>query len=134
MPTNSNPPAPDIDQMYPHSGHFTLSGLTPEYPSFKENIYLLMRGFNAVKIKGPVNNARITLVWNLDRRYGTELWIDGDGNVDDILIFPFKDNSGTITFEGLPEQMGRDWDAKLSFEFVNLNPEQIEELKNSDSS
>lgn len=128
-------PTPTIhDPMYPHSGSFSLSNSKPKYPTFNENCYILMKVSNAIKVKGPVINAKVMIVWNLDRTYVTELWTDLEGNVDDILIFPFKDNSGTISFEGTPEDSGKNWEAKLKFELVNLTEEEIEELTSSDSS
>jgi hypothetical protein len=124
----------DFDPAYPHSGSFSLSDSRPKHPTFNENVYLLMKGFNAIKVKGPVVNAKVMLIWNLDRTYGTELWTDLEDNVDDVLIFPFKDNSGTISFEGVPQEEGKPWEAKLNFEFVNLTEHEIEELTSDDSS
>src|SRR5690349_7121876 len=98
-----------MDSMYPHSGSFALSNNNPYYPKFNENIYLLMKGFNVIKVQGSSNNADIMLIWNLDRRYGTELWVGAEGEIDDVLAFPFRDNSGTIRFEGKPTDPDKDW-------------------------
>jgi|KBSSwiS6_1023812.scaffolds.fasta_scaffold57277_2 hypothetical protein len=133
MSESSNPNSESIDSMHPHSGTFILSKTNPEYPAFNENIYLLMRGFNAIKINGTVNNAQVMIKWNISRQYGTDLWVF-DNKVDDTLAFPFKNNNGTITFEGKAENENATWEAKLNFEFVNLTNDEIEELENSDSS
>ncbi len=124
----------EVDQMYPHSGSFSLSGQNDAYPTFNQNIYLLMRGFNAIKVHGDVSNAEILLVWNLDRDYGTSLYGGADNEIEDVLVFPFMNNDGTITFKGKPIDPSKDWKATLDFEFVSLTQDQIEELRNSDSS
>src|SRR5438876_1230924 len=118
--------------MYPHSGSFVLSKENPEYPSFNENIYLLMRAFNAIKIDGEMCNAQVMIKWNLDRQYGTNLW-SYENEIDETLIFSFM-NDGTITFEGKAEKADAPWEAKLNFQFVNLTQEEIDDLSNSDSS
>jgi hypothetical protein len=92
-----------------------------------------MRGFNAIKVNGSISNTQVAIIWNLDRQYWTDLWSD-ENELDDTLIFPFKDNNGTITFEGKAEDEAAAWGAKLNFEFVNLTREEIEELSNSGSS
>ncbi len=130
----SNPSVQPVDPMHPHRGSFSLSTDKKNYPSFNENVYLLMRGFNAIKVHGSVTNAEIMLIWNLSRRYGTELWTGPDDDeVEDTLIFPFRENDGTITFEGKAMDPRKNWNAKLEFEFINLCQKEIDEL-NSDSS
>jgi hypothetical protein len=128
------PYSESVDTMYPQTGTFSLSDNTRTYPSFNENVYLLMKGFNAIKVHGPVCNAEIVLIWELNRRYGTVLWINAENKIDDILVFPFKDNSGTVTFEGKAIDPDKNWEATLEFTFVNLTQEEIDELNSSDSS
>ena len=130
----SNPSAESIDQMYPHTGSFSLTNENGTYPTFNENVYLLMKGFNAIKVRGTVSNAEIMMIWELNRRYGTVLWTDGENELADILVFPFMDNSGTIAFEGKAIDPTKIWEANLEFEFVNLTHEEIETQNSSDSS
>ncbi len=132
MSESTNPTSKNIDPMYPHSGFFVLSKNNPEYPSFADNVYLLMRGFNAIKISGPISNAQVMIKWNLHRQYSTDLW-SYENEIDDTLVFPFKDNNGTITFEGKAKKTDASWEAKLGFEFINLTQEEINELMDESS-
>jgi len=116
-------------EMYPCEGSFVISNEQPVFPTFNDNIYLMMNGFNAVRIKGYTDNAKINIIFREYRSYSTELFRDDENVIDDTVIFQFSHNNWSIAFEGqVDSYQSLQWKANLTFRFVNLTEDEIDML------